>query len=915
MSNQNPEQKARDAIDSRLETSGWIVQAYKNINWQKGLAIAVKEYPTEVGPADYMLFIDKIPVGIIEAKKDDEGYRLTVVEEQSRRYANSKLKYMDNPPLRFCYEATGLVTRFTDYNDPKPCSREVFSFHSPSTLQAWLKETETLRDSFKHIPDLKRDGSLRECQFNAIANLEKSFKTYQPRALIQMATGAGKTVTAITSIYRLLKFTNAKRVLFLVDRENLGLQAAQEFETYKPVDDNRNFKKLYSVVNLSSNTLQVGQVYISTIQRLYSILRGEELTEDAENLDTESFFKKSIDIISYNQNLAPEFFDFIIIDECHRSIYNKWKQVLDYFDGFIIGLTATPDKRTFGFFNQNLVSEYTHEKAVLEGVNVGYDIYTIETDYQNGAKIKADEFVNKREKLTRKTRWEQIGEDIEYSEKDLDRSVVNPSQITAIVKEFKKILFVELFPGRKECPKTLIFAKSDSHADDIIQTVRTEFGEGNDFCKKITYKDEDPKAVLTQFRNGYNPRVAVTVDMVATGTDIKAIECLIFMRDVKSKNYYEQMLGRGTRTLKKDDLLKVTPSAPSDKTGFIVIDAVGVSTSLKTDMRPLEKKAFVPFKELLKIILLGSPSEDVFSSVASRLIRLDKQLLDNERDEFNRLAKDNTALDVAKSLVKAYDPDAIEDKAREDFKLDLDEQPSTEQLSITQGKLIKAAKSVFTGELNTFIENVQKIHEQIIDTVNVDSVINSEWNQNKKENAEQLVKNFTQYIRTHKDEITALSILYNEPHRRKEITFKMINDLYQKLQLDKPHLDPSKVYNAYTTLENSKGGNPKTQLTTIVSLIRRITAVDAELTNYQYLVDKNFQEWVFRKQSGALKFSKEQMEWLHMIKDHVTVSLSLDSEDLDMQPFNNKGGLKKMYHLFGLEMNNIISELNEALMQ
>lgn len=651
MVNQNPEQKSRDSIDDRLKEAGWVVQDFKKLDWSKGLGIAIREYQTEVGPVDYALFVDQRAVGVIEAKKDEEGVRLTTVEEQSSGYANSKFKHINNDPLPFRYESTGVLTRFTDIRDPKPRSRMVYSFHQPETLQTWIKEDKSLRARLLDLPKLTPE-TLRDCQFRAINNLEESFKKNRPRALVQMATGAGKTFTAITFVYRLLKFSKAKRILFLVDTKNLGEQAEQEFMAYKPIDDNRKFTELYNVTRLKSKHVpQDSQVYITTIQRLYSILKNEELDESLENQSPNEIKLKQPTEVGYNDKVPPEFFDFVIVDECHRSIYNLWKQVLDYYDSFLIGLTATPDKRTFGFFNENVVSEYSHTDAVADGVNVGYDIYTIETEItKQGSKIEAKEYVDKREKLSRKTRWEQLDEDVQYNSKDLDRDIVNPSQILNVIRTFKNKL-PEIFPNRTEVPKTLIFAKTDSHADDIIQRVREEFGEGNDFCKKITYQtEEDPKSVLADFRNAYNPRIAVTVDMIATGTDVKPLECLLFMRDVKSKNYYEQMLGRGTRTLNYEDLKRVSPSVKSSKTHFVVIDAIGVAKSQKTDARPLEKNRSVQMKELLAQVLMGSQDEAVYSSLASRLARLDKELNQPEKEQFKKLSK---GLSIAQ-VIKTY---------------------------------------------------------------------------------------------------------------------------------------------------------------------------------------------------------------------------------------------------------------------
>jgi type I restriction enzyme R subunit len=344
MPNQNPEQIARDNIDRQLNDCGWIIQNKKKINLTAGLGVAVTEYQTDIGPSDYVLFVAGKPIGVIEAKKEEEGVRLTVYEDQSKDYADSKLKYLNNDPLPFVYESTGTLTRFTDYRDPKPRSRPVFTFHRPEAFREWLKRGNSLRRRILDIPALQTNG-LRDCQIIAINKLEDSFRRNQPKALIQMATGSGKTFTAITAIYRLLTYAKAKRVLFLVDTKNLGEQAEQEFMAYMPNDDNRKFSELYGVHRLKSSFVPTdNQVYISTIQRLYAILKEEELDEKAEetNPGEIKWEKRQPVPVGYNTKLPPEFFDFVVIDECHRSIYNLWKQVLDYFDAFLIGLTQLP---------------------------------------------------------------------------------------------------------------------------------------------------------------------------------------------------------------------------------------------------------------------------------------------------------------------------------------------------------------------------------------------------------------------------------------------------------------------------------------------------------------------------------------------------------------------------------------------
>lgn len=923
--NQNPEQIARDRIDKQLIACGWIIQEIKKVNLHINIGVAVKEYLTDAGPADYVLFVEGKPCGVIEAKREEDGHKLNVHEGQAEGYATAKLKHLKNEPLPYAYISTGEITRFTDFTDPKPRSREVFNFHRPETLRNWLKKDKSLRRRLLDLPDLQTEG-LRECQVNAIRNLETSFKQNRPKALIQMATGSGKTFTAITAIYRLLKYAKAKRVLFLVDTKNLGEQAEQEFMAFVPNDDNRKFTELYSVQRLKSSYIATdSQVCISTIQRLYSILKGTELDEklEEENPNERKWQPKEIPPIEYDGKMPIEFFDFIVIDECHRSIYNLWTQVLEYYDAFEIGLTATPDARTFAYFQQNIVSEYSHEMAVADGVNVGYNVFIIDTKVtQQGAILWKGEYVEHRERLTRKKRMELQDEDENYSRQQLDRDVVNPNQIRTIIRTFKEHL-PDIFPDRFvgtgcdqsfEVPKTLIFAKTDSHADDIIQIVREEFAEENKFCKKITYNSEDPKSTLAQFRNDYYPRIAVTVDMIATGTDVKPLECLLFMRDVKSKNYFEQMKGRGTRTIDLDSLRKVTPTAQFTKDHFVIIDAIGVTKSLKTDSRALEKKPGVPLKELLQAIAVGARDEELFTSIANRLTRLDKQITEKEKKQFVELAHGKSISQVVKDLLNAYHPDVVEDiHVRIDREL-AGESPDKKQASFTtlHASIVNAAAKVFTGELNEYIENVRKVHFQRIDLTNPDEVINIGWDKDNKDKSTLLVKGFAEWMEQHRNELIALQIFYNQPYRRRELTYSMIKDVLEKLQNNKPVLAPLQVWRAYEALEQCNG-SPRNELTAIVSLIRKVSGLDKTLTAYDKIVDKNFQDWVFKKQAGATKFNDEQMQWLRMIKDYVVNSFHIEKDDFDLNPFNAQGGLGRMWQLFGEHTEEIINELNEVL--
>ncbi len=664
-----PEAKAREVIDAKLAEAGWQVQDLRGLNLGAARGVAVREFPTDSGPADYVLFVDRQPAGVIEAKRDEAGQNITIAEGQTARYAGAVLKWrVGTAALPFLFQSTAQLIRFTDGRDPVPRSREIFHFFRPEQLARWLAEPDTLRRRLaERMPPLPTEN-LRGCQVDAVTGLERSLAENRPRALVHMATGAGKTFTAITSVYRLLKFGGASRILFLVDTRNLGKQAHQEFMAYTPPDDARRFTELYNVQRLAGGSVDPqAQVCISTIQRMYSMLSGEPIDESAEDVSLNELqtVARQPRPVRYNPALPVETFDFIVIDECHRSIYNLWKQVLDYFDAFLIGLTATPDQRTYGFFNQNVVAEYSYEQSVADLVNVGYDVYEIETEItKKGAEVKAREWVDHRERETRKRRWAQTEDDTPYDAKALDRSVVNPSQIRQVIKAMKTAVETQIFPTRKETPKTLIFAKTDSHADDIINILREVYAQGNAFCRKITYRSEDDTdSTLASFRNDHHPRIAVTVDMIATGTDVKPLEVLLFMRDVRSRGYYEQMKGRGVRSLGHDDLKRVSNSADSAKTRFVLIDAVGVERSLKTESRPLEKKPGVPLASLLQGVAMGLRDEDTVLSLASRLLRLARQLDAKALARIEQASGGVPVADLGKALVAALDADRIAEAA------------------------------------------------------------------------------------------------------------------------------------------------------------------------------------------------------------------------------------------------------------
>ena len=914
-----PEEKARQKIDHLLDEAGWRVQNFEDLNLGASFGVAVREFQLKSGAADYLLFVERRPVGVIEAKP--WGTTLSGVADQSEKYLHlipDSFEVVEPPP--FAYESTGFETFFRDSRDPESRSRRVFAFHTPETLHEWFLQKDTLRGRLRNMPPLITEG-LRDCQIGAIGNLEFSFAEARPRALIQMASGSGKTYAAVTFSYRLVKFANARRILFLVDRNTLGRQTLQEFQQYRTPDDGRKFTELYNVQRLTSNKIDlVSRVCITTIQRLYSMLKGEP-EFDAE-VEEKSIFEvapkdEKPKEVSYNPQIPIETFDFIITDECHRSIYNLWRQVLEYFDAFIIGLTATPSKQTLGFFNQNLVMEYGHERAVADSVNVGYEVYRIATEItQKGSRVEAGYYIDKRDKLTRKTRWELLDEDLEYSANQLDRDVVAPDQIRTVTRAFKDKLFTVIFSGRKEVPKTLVFAKNDSHAEDIVQIMREEFGKGNEFCKKITYKTmgEKPEDLIASFRNSYFPRIAVTVDMISTGTDVRPLECLLFMRDVKSRVYFEQMKGRGTRTISSTDLNAVTPDA-SHKTHFVIVDAVGVCESDKTDSRPLERKRSVPFVKLITSVALGARDVDTLTSLAGRLARLDRKMGEKERKEIEEAAGGKTLREIINRLLDAVDPDKQFEKAKEIFKT---EKPAADQLKNASEELVKIACNPFDDpRLRNTVVDVKRRSEQIIDTLSKDVVIFAGPDKQVREKARLCVNTFKEFIEKNKDELTALQIIYSKPYAKRHLTYESIKQLAEAIRKPPYNLTPELLWMAYEQLEKSKvkEASPQKLLTNIVSLVRfAIGAVDI-LEPFSDAVNHRFERWLAQQEELERKFTTEQKEWLTMIKDHITTSLTIGIDDFENVPFNQKGGAVKAYKIFGRDLNKVIEELNTVLVK
>ena len=942
-----PEESSRQDIDANLRTAGWLIQDRAETNLHAGRGVAVREFKLEHGHgfADYLLFVEGRAVGVLEAKKAGEPLRAH--ERQAERYSEGLPATLQAPvkPLPFLYLSNGTETLFANLLDPDTRTREVFAVHQPEslaealtadTLHRWVQATgahttaddakpSTLRARLRAMPELQR-GSLYPNQVRAISNLERSFRDNRPRALIQMATGSGKTMTAVSAIYRLIKFGGARRVLFLVDRTNLGEQAEKEFQGFRSPDDNRKFTELYNVQRLTTQTIGAStKVVITTIQRLYSMLRGEPEFAP-ENEDGSPFTGTATPAealpVAYNRAIPPEFFDVVFVDECHRSIYSLWRQVLEYFDAFLVGLTATPAAHTYGFFKQNLVMEYGHEEAVADGVNVDFEVYRIRTKIsEQGSTIEStgEPVLGVRDRRTRKTRWQAPDEPLTYAASDLDCAVVSRDQIRTVVRTFRDRLFTEIFPGRTEVPKTLVFCKDDNHAEDVVDVLREEFAKGNEFCQKITYKvrDKKPADLIQEFRNSYYPRIAVTVDLVATGTDIKPVEVVMFMRTVKSRVLFEQMKGRGVRIIDPNDLRAVTPDAKA-KTHFVIVDCVGVTEQEDlADTQPLERCKNVPLASLLEQVAFGSTDSAVMSSLASRLARLDRQLdstgAEGLRDRLLEKSGGVPLSAISHGIVQALDPDAQEAEARRRHGLAADVAATAAQLQEAREQLLRLAVEPIQKqpEFRRALADARREFEQMIDEVSKDEVLGAGMSADAKEKAKALVRSFEHFLAERKDELAALQVFYSVPHQRR-LRYDDIKALADAIKAPPLSCTPERLWHAYEVLERSRvrGASGQRLLTDLVSLVRFALHKENELVPFAEVVKARFAAWMG---SQGARWTAEQVKWLEMIREQVATSVEITVADFDEVPFVQEGGLGRAQQVFGGKLAEVLREVNEVL--
>ncbi len=911
-----PEQRARVLIDEQLRAAGWHVCDVAQLDLVHHPHTAVREVRMKRGhgQVDYLLYVDRRIVGVIEAKP--EGTPLSGVGWQSAMYADGlstaqRLQAVTvGGRLPFVVEASGSETHLTNGYDPSPRARRVFAVPQPQTLSRIVREAAaspsapTWRAKVAQLPPLDVAG-LRPAQVVAIAGVERSLAEQRTdRSLVQMATGAGKTFTAVTQTYRLLKHGGFTRVLFLVDRNNLGDQTLREFRDFTTPDDGRKLTDLYNVDKLTgAGMVGSSKVVISTIQRVHAVLTGRQVP-DADDPGLDAAVPAAPVQVSYSADLPPEAFDLVIVDECHRSIYGVWRGVLEYFDAHVVGLTATPTKQTFGFFRQNLVSEYTYAQSVADRVNVDFDVYRISTAItERGSTVDAGTVVPVRDRRTRRQRYESLDEDLQYTAGQLDRVVTSTSQLRLVLETFRDRLFTEIFPGRSVVPKTLVFAKDDAHAEEIVTLMRQVFGRGNDFAAKITYSAKDPRALLQDFRNSPTLRVAVTVDMIATGTDVKPLECVFFLRDVRSATYFEQMKGRGSRTVSDADFQAVTPDSRT-KDRFVIVDAVGVTEHDHVDAAPLNRDRSASLKQLLDRAAALAMSEDDVATLAARLTRLDLQLTEAERGELAALA--GMALtDVVRGLVEAVDPDVQAATG-----------VSAEHPEVLRDLLVDAVKPLAgSPELRRRILDIRATHDQYIDDVSVDELLHA-GGQVDPDRAREVVTSWTAYLQEHRDEITAIQVLYSGTGGSARVGFAELRELAEQIRRPPRNWTADLIWSAYEALTIEHTGvrhSDRHTVTDLVSLVRYTLGQQHELVPYASLVGERYAGWLAQQEQAGTRFTERQRWWLDRIAEVVARSAGITADDLDTAPFTERGGVDGALADLGDKAGEYVKALDEEL--
>lgn len=882
-----PEEKARIKIDKQLTDAGWDIVArdeYIPFN-----ASAVKEALMQGNKeSDYLLFVDDKAIAVVEAKAEDNSLG-DIVAQQAEWYSKNPQGWVGlwfPNQIPFVYLANGNKIYFKNMLESDSEYVELSEMHSPKKMLQMLGK----KSEYGALPRIEKKG-LRDCQYDAEVKLEASLKASRKKALAILATGSGKTYLACLASYRLLNYTPTKRVLFLVDRNNLARQTETEFSLFDRTEKQKPMNELYQINRLTKPENIQGDIIISTIQKLFAVLTGQTITEDDEDKEDEKNGLKDVTknepaiVLGEDLKLPSDYFQFIIVDECHRSIYGKWKAVLDYFkDAKVLGLTATPTPEAYAYFNKNIVEEYTYEDSVVDGVNVPARVYRIITDATvHGGTINQGETVtdvNRSGEIVDEYKAQQR---IDYAPNQLDRSVINPNQIESVLKSYMESIYTDLYPEREEnwnyIPKTLIFAKDDNHATKIVEIAKKVFAEKfpsgkvpDNFVQKITYSAGDSNALIRELRTEKDFRIAVTVTLVATGTDVKPLEVVLFMNDVKSEVLYTQMKGRGCRTLNEDKLREITPNA-DNKNCFYIVDAVGVTESDKHIPQPGKGgKGGNPkplrLDQLLERLSHGEVSDDNLALLRDYCATIQKRYEDNPLFERHlnmfisdygfspRVLANNINQALSQNLLPPYENISDENYARKNLIFCLMSNLSARK------KLLEMLRGYYA-----------------VTPEKEDEVIYKGFS---KETAKSFITNFEQYLNDNADKIEALRIIYNSEDT--VITYSMLTELQDKLIAENGQFTPYYIWKNYKILDND--GNveeldTKQNIKALTHLIQLVRYAYKKSNKLVSLIKGYSQRFNLYCGQAQRELTDDQKEIMKQIADYIIEEGAISIKELN----------------------------------
>lgn len=885
-----PEEKARVKIDKQLRNAGWDIVSRNE--YLPNSTIAVKEAlmagNTE---SDYLLFVDGKAIAVIEAKREENPLG-DDVKKQAEDYAVSPQSWYAlwfEKLIPLVYMANGNKIYFKNMLVEDSEYEELFQMHSPKKmLQMVGKKSE-----YGALPLLEKRG-LRDCQYNAEIKFEASVKLGNKKNLAVLATGSGKTYLACLASYRLLNYTSTKRILFLVDRNNLARQTETEFSVFDKTENQMKMGNLYTINRLKKEADIKSDIVISTIQKLFAVLTGRDIQEGNEDAEDEiaknAEEKDNNEVVELGDDLKlpPDYFQLIIVDECHRSIYGKWKKVLDYFSSAtVLGLTATPTPEAYAYFNNNIIEQYTYDDSVVDGVNVPPRIYRIITDVtEHGGTIEKGSTVIETAKRSGKSEIHDAQTTVEYGSTELDRSIVNKIQIREVLMAYKKAIYEDLYPEREKkweyIPKTLIFAKSDSHATDIVEIAKevfkTEFENDElpeNFVQKITYSSGDSNALIRDLRTEKDFRIAVTVTLVATGTDVKPLEVVLFMTDVHSDVLYTQMKGRGCRVISDDKLKEITPNADT-KECYYIVDAVGVTESEKNIPKPgagQGLKRTLSLEHLIERLAHNEVSDDNLMLLRDYCSTINRRyeesvLFSRHLDYFitnygfapRKLANDiNTAL-AEGTLVEYIGPS----------------HNNTERMALIY---------CLIGNLQARNKLLEMQRGYMVESDDRDKVLYAGFS---KELARTYIENFEKYLEDNKDSIEALRIIYNSEDI--VITHEMLIELRDRLLAESRQYGVYQIWKNYKILDEQgdvevlDGKENVNALTNLIQIVRYAYKKNSKLTSLINGYAQRFTLYCGQAQRVLTEDQKDIMQQIaeYIINDGAITVMELNETDTEL---------------------------------